>query len=146
MARRQAKAVLWRMAGKPAAAKPAPFEDAASDAWFADAVAWACETGAVNGRSERVFDPDGAVTRQEAMKVVFLYAGGVSGMEAMLSTLYDSGFTDSGEIADWAKPAMYWGYFNGLIGSEGDTALRPTDAATRAELARMLVLCADKTA
>ena len=136
--------VLWRMAGKPAPTEPCPFEDVAADAWYADGVAWAHEKGYVNGRTETTFDPDGSISRQEAMKILFAYNGGASGEELMFYKIYDNDFADSGEIADWAKPAMYWGYYNKIINGKSETTLCPKDTATRAELAKILVVYSEQ--
>ena len=136
--------VLWRMAGKPAPTEPCPFEDVAADAWYADGVAWAHEKGYVNGRTETTFDPDGSISRQEAMKILFAYNGGASGEELMFYKIYDNDFADSGEIADWAKPAMYWGYYNKIINGKTTTTLCPKDTATRAELAKILVVYSEQ--
>ena len=131
--------VLWRMAEKPAPTKANPFTDVPAGAWYADAVVWAFEKGYVSGRSAEIFDPEGTITRQEAMKILFAYAGGASGLEVLLTGDYDSAFADHGDIAAWAKPAMYWGVYNGLIKGKGEGLLAPTDYATRAELAKILV-------
>ena len=49
--------MLWRMCGKPAAAKAASFADASAD-WYQDALSWAVENGYVNGLSDTRFGPD----------------------------------------------------------------------------------------
>ena len=134
---------LWRMAGKPATAVRCPFADVPAGAWYADSVGWAFEKGYVNGRSDTVFDPDGTISRQEAMKILFCFAGGSGGMEILFTDIYDNDFADSGEIAAWAKPAMYWGYYNGIIRGKTATTLCPTETATRAELAKILVVYAE---
>lgn len=81
----------------------------ASNAWFAPQVAWAEEKGYVNGKSADTFDPNGAVTRQEAMTILFRTSGGQSGGELMFTSIYDSQFTDSPQIASWAKPGAVLG-------------------------------------
>ena len=58
--------MLWRMCGKPAAAKAASFADASAD-WYQDALSWAVEKGYVNGLSDTRFGPDAPITRQQAM-------------------------------------------------------------------------------
>ena len=73
------------------------------------------------------------------MKILFGCAGGVSGMETLFTAAYDEGFADSAEIADWAKSAMYWAYFNEIISGTGDSMLSPTMGATRAQMAKILV-------
>ncbi len=139
--RSQYVTVIWRMAGSPPVTENAPFSDVPEGKWYSDAIAWAYERGLVKGRSEGIFDPQGSISRQEAMKILFDLNGGVSGTESLFTGLYDEGFTDSSQIADWAKPAMYWGFYNGII-AEKDTAstLCPTNTATRAEVAKMLVI------
>ncbi len=130
--------VLHRMAGEPEPQGAAPFSDVPEDAYYADAVAWAYEKGYVNGKGDG-FAPTDSLTRQEAMKILFGYAGGQSGGELLLTGVYDSGFTDSGEIAAWAKPAMYWAYYKSIISGTSATTLSPTATATRAQLAKILV-------
>ncbi|MBR3562015.1 MAG: S-layer homology domain-containing protein [Oscillospiraceae bacterium] len=130
--------VLWRMAGKPAPKQPAPFADVMADDYYADAVAWAYENGYVNGKGSG-FAPKDSLTRQEAMKILFGYAGSPSGMELMFTADYDAGFADSAQIAAWAKAAMYWAYYNGIISGTGAKTLGPTVAASRAQLAKILV-------
>ena len=138
--RAQYVTVLYRMAGSPAVSGPAPFTDIAGQSQeFQNAIAWGYEKGYVNGKSADTFDPGGDVTRQEAMKILFGYAGGVSGMETAFTTTYDATFTDSGEIADWAKAAMYWGYYKAIISGTSETTLSPRSSATRAQLAAILV-------
>lgn len=139
MTRAEFVTMLWRMAGKPAAAKAAPFTDVPADAWYRDAVNWAAEKKVVNGTSDTTFGPDGKVTRQEAVTILFRYSGGTSGMEAMLTGVYDNQFTDSGTIAPWAKSAVYWAIYNGVINGTSDTTVSPEGTASRAQVATILV-------
>lgn len=135
--------MLWRLSGTPAATKAAAFQDVASNAWFAPQVAWAAEKGYVNGKSADTFDPNGAVTRQEAMTILFRTSGGQSGGELMFTSIYDSQFTDSPQIASWAKPALYWAVYKSLVTGTTPTTLSPTGNATRAQIAVILVRYAD---
>ena len=136
--------VLWRSAGSPEPKAAAPFADVTSDRYYAKAIAWASENGYVSGTSKTTFDPTGELQRQAAMSILFRYSGGQSGTELMLSSVYDGGFADSASIASWAKSAMYWGYYNGIITGVGDNLLSPTTGATRAQLATILVKYLDK--
>jgi len=138
--------VLWRASGSPELKRAAAFTDVAADKYYAKAVAWASENGYVNGVSETRFDPTGMLQRQAAMKILFAYSGGVSGAEVFLYNAYDDAFSDSHQIAPWAKNAMYWGYYKGLISGMGNGRLSPTTGATRAQLAKILVNYLDKIA
>lgn len=131
--------MLWRMAGKPAASAPAAFTDVPANAWYRDAVSWAAEQGYVKGTGDTTFAPNGKLTRQEAVTVLFRYSGGQSGVELMLTQVYDSQYTDSGSIADWAKSAVYWAIYNGVINGTSDTTVSPNGTATRAQIAAILV-------
>ena len=135
--------VLYRMAGEPKVTETAPFADVAPDAYYAKAVAWAYSEGYVEGKGAG-FAPKDSLTRQEAMKILFGIAGSRTGMEAMFTASYDATFTDSGSIADWAKPAMYWAYYEGIISGTSKTTLAPDATATRAQLAKILVGYLDK--
>ena len=57
--------VLWRRQGEPKPAAPSGFSDVPAGKWYSDAVAWAKETGVVNGTSEVTFEPDAFITREQ---------------------------------------------------------------------------------
>ncbi len=57
---------LWRMAGRPSAVSPIPFDDVDPHGWSADAIAWASETGITHGTSATMFSPDALTTRGQA--------------------------------------------------------------------------------
>lgn len=137
--------VLYRLAGSPETSAKTTFKDISGEiAEFQKAIAWGFEKKYVNGKSAASFEPKSNVTRQEAMKMLFNYSGGQRGMEAMFTSTYDSRYTDSSEIADWAKDALYWGIYNTLISGTSDTTLEPGGTATRAQLAKILVIYTEK--
>ncbi|MGN0335652.1 MAG: beta-N-acetylglucosaminidase domain-containing protein [Lachnospiraceae bacterium] len=69
--RGQAVTFLWRANGMPEAEQGSGFADVETDAYYADAVAWAVENGITNGWTETEFAPEETVTRGQA--VTFLY-------------------------------------------------------------------------
>ena len=109
-------------------------------------MAWASEKGYVNGYPDGTFRPNDSLTREQAMKILFGYNGGVSGQELMYTSVYNTGFADSDSISSWAKSAMYWAYYHELISgtSTGTPTLSPRKTATRAEIAKILVLYAEE--
>lgn len=131
--------MLYRMADKPAANTAAGFTDVPQNAWYCDALNWAAEKGYVNGTGANMFSPDGKITRQEVVTILFRYSGSQSGAETMFTAAYDSQFTDSGAIAPWAKTAMYWAIYNGVVNGTSQTTVSPTATATRAEVAAIFV-------
>lgn len=137
--------VLYRLAGSSETSAKTTFKDISGEiAEFQKAIAWGFEKKYVNGKSAASFEPKSNVTRQEAMKMLFNYSGGQRGMEAMFTSTYDSRYTDSSEISDWAKDALYWGIYNTLISGTSDTTLEPGGTATRAQLAKILVIYTEK--
>lgn len=136
--------VLWRMAGSPEPTLAASFADVPADVWYAEAVAWAKESGCVNGRTPTAFEPQATLQRQEAMKIIYNYASGVPGTELMFTQTYDAEFADSAEIASWGRPAMYWAYYRGLISGVGGSRLDPRGSMTRAMVAKVLINYLDK--
>ena len=68
--RGQTAAFLYRAAGSPAASGSG-FSDVSSDAYYADAVAWAVQKGITSGTGNGRFSPDAACTRGQI--VAFLY-------------------------------------------------------------------------
>ena len=131
--------MLYRMADKHAANTAAGFTDVPQNAWYRDALNWAAEKGYVNGTGANTFSPDGKITRQEVVTILFRYSGSQSGAETMFTATYDSQFTDSGAIAPWAKTAMYWAIYNGVVNGTSPTTVSPTATATRAEVAAIFV-------
>ena len=135
--------MLWRMCGKPTAAKAASFADASAD-WYQDALSWAVEKGYVNGLSDTRFGPDAPITRQQAMAILFRLNGGQSGSEQMLTGVYEQTFTDSGTIASWAKDATWWAVYHELVSGVGGSRIAPEANASRAQIAAILLRYADK--
>ena len=131
--------MLYRMAGKPAVSAPTSFSDVGTTAWYYDAVCWAAENGYVNGTGAGTFSPDGKITRQEVVTILFRYGGAQTGAEVMLYSVYDGQYTDSGAIAPWARSAMYWAVYNRVITGTSAAAVSPTATATRAEVAAIFV-------
>lgn len=63
--------MLYRVAGTPTVNSKTQFEDVDSDAYYANAVAWAVEKNITTGVSNDKFAPNGTCTR--AQMVTFLY-------------------------------------------------------------------------
>ena len=135
--------MLWRMCGKPAAAKAASFADASAD-WYQDALSWAVEKGYVNGLSDTRFGPDAPITRQQAMAILFRLNGGQSGTELTLTGIYEQTFADSTTIAAWAKDATWWAVYHELVSGVGGSRIAPEANASRAQIAAILLRYADQ--
>lgn len=137
--RAQFMTVVWRMAGRPAAGNP-PFTDTAGEsAEFRSAIAWGAAKGYINGVAPGSFAPSASLTREQAMKILYFYAGGDQETDTAMNEVYARGFLDADAISAWAREPMFWGVRRGLISGGGDGTLNPGGTATRAQLAKILV-------
>lgn len=134
LTRAQAVTVLYRMEGSPEVTGSLPFTDVAAGAYYEDAVLWAYQNNVVKGVTERAFDPDTPVSRQQMVTFLYRYLDSPE-------TGYDLGeYVDAGEIADYALPAMEWAVAKGIINGTSTTEKRisPAGRATRAQYATIL--------
>ncbi|WP_454940702.1 choice-of-anchor I family protein [Evtepia sp.] len=142
--RAQLVTILHRLEGAPALPDTAldyPFSDVAADSWYGQAVYWAREKGIVKGVSDTAFGPDQALTREQMAAMLHRYA---QYKQADLSASADlSGYTDAGQIANYAQAAMAWTNGTGLITGTSATTLSPKGTATRAQAATILLRMSD---
>lgn len=133
MTRAMVVSVLYRAAGSPETAGETPFTDL-TQAWYADAVAWAYENDVVSGVSATAFAPNEPVTREQLAAILYRYAAVT---ETPDKTALD-GFDDADEVSGWAREAACWAVETGLLRGVSATALAPGDTATRAQVAVLL--------
>lgn len=142
--RAQFLAVLYRSAGSPETETGTPFRDIGDQSEeFQRAIAWGYSQGYINGRSEEVFDPNGNLSRQEAMKILYSRGAALLASVPSLDGRYDGAFSDTAEIAPWAKAGMYWAVYYEIIGGS-DVGLEPKAPTTRAQMSKILVNYLDR--
>lgn len=116
------------------------FADVNPKAYYAQAVAWAKDTGVVNGfAGTDNFGPDQLVTREQFACMLWNYA------KATLSTTVKdvdveaalASMPDGSKVSDWAKDGVAWAVQNKVIGNGG--VIDPMSKVTRAEAAAMAV-------
>ena len=136
--------IIHRLEGEPAANKIAPFADLTAD-WYMAAIEWAHEAGVVKGSSETTFNPDGNITRQELVTMLYRY---IKTKRVDMSLKGDvSSFADGGEVAEWAKEAVEWALGAGLISGRninGQLLLAPAGNSQRSEMATVLMRLYEK--
>ena len=72
--RDQTVTFLYRMAGSPAA-NGSSFSDVSSDAYYADAVAWAVQQNITSGTGDNQFSPNADCTRAQIVTFLYRYMG-----------------------------------------------------------------------
>ncbi|MDR0812809.1 MAG: S-layer homology domain-containing protein [Oscillospiraceae bacterium] len=100
--------------------------------WWSLAREWGMANGVTDGTNM-----ESAITREQFVMMIFKYAQ-LSGIDT--SARADiSAFTDSGDVSFWAVDAVKWAVSSGLIKGKTATEIKPTDGATRAEAATILM-------
>ena len=132
--------MLHNLEMNPEASAGAGFGDVAETDWFADAAAWAVEAGVLEGvetDSGRVFRGEDPVTREQVAMFLMRYADYL-GMD--VSKRAEVAFPDADEVSGWAREAMSWAVAEGIFkGNDATGELNPTDGATRAEVAAVVM-------
>lgn len=128
--RAQMVTFLWRANGSPEpTVTELPFTDVAADAYYAKAVLWAVENGITTGTSDTTFDPDGVVTRAEAVTFLWRSAGNPAAEGKLFADV---------ESTKYYAEAVRWAVANGVTKGVSDTSFAPGSACTRAQIAAFL--------
>ena len=136
MNRAMLMSVLHRMAGVPAPVGQISFQDV-KGGWYAQAVLWGASQGITSGKGNGLFDPDGLVTREQSVVMMYNYAVNYMGLKAGTG----ADLSKYGDLSSWARPAMAWAVERGIISgvkNGSSVTLEPQRSATRAEMATML--------
>ena len=139
MTRAEFAAIIVKALGLPFKAEN-PFTDVTKNDWYCDYINTASAYGIVNGVSADKFNPNGTITREEAV-VMLARTAQMCGMEAVISPSVTRDvlavFPDYMTVSDWAKPQMAACYLNG-IADDSVLEIKPKEHITRAEIAQML--------
>lgn len=123
------------------------FSDVNKNDWFYDYVRTAFHYGIIQGESQLIFNPNGTLTRQEAL-VMLKRTATLCGMDTLLPqveiTKYTTKYSDSKSIAVWATDSVAFCTKYSVI--DNTATLSPLENVTRAEVAGMLynMLCSAK--
>lgn len=122
-------AILYRMSGSPGVSDPPVFPDAAAGSWCRDAVSWAAKRGVISGYGG-VFGVNDPATREQAVTILWRYAGSPEGAEEV---------SDAAKVSAWAREALRWADVNGILeGMTENGRFDPKAAIKRGEAASML--------
>lgn len=95
--------------------------------WYAKAQNWAMSSGVSDGS-----DPDGIVTREMFVTMLWRYAGSPAASGSLAA------FPDAAKVSSWASEAMRWAVANGVIAGV-DSSLSPDTGITRAQAATIFM-------
>lgn len=122
--------MLWRAANSPGSGAGNPFTDIAESDDCYDAARWAYAAGVTSGAGDGLFDPEGPVTRAQAL----LFMWRAAGSPAQDGTFV---FTD---VEEWAsyRDAVEWATVSGIAGGTGPETFDPAELCTRGQLVTFL--------
>ncbi len=139
--RAQFVTILYRIAGEPEVEFKGIFEDVAEGKFYSAAVEWAAANGIVNGVSETAFDPEGSITREQIVAILYRYAGSPN-VEGELA------YRDAFRVSGYARNAMLWAVNEGIINGVADphkpTMLEPQSFAIREQIATIIMRFLEK--
>ena len=136
--------ILYRMEGSPRVYGTSQFGDVEAGSWYEDAVIWATQNDIVEGYTSKTFGPNDPITREQMAAMLYRYAD-YCRCDMSAGRYVDlSKFSDMDKISDYAIPALRWAVGEEIIEGRTGKRLAPTDTATRAEVAVMLMrFCED---
>lgn len=107
------------------------FVDVDIDKWYGPYVAWAQESGIVDGYEDDTFKPENYITREQ-MALIFMRFAGHTGI--MITETDMEPFADEDQVSSWALEAVLYAQRIGLINGKDGNLFDPKGTATRAEM------------
>ena len=132
MTRSMLATVLYRMSGSPTISTASTFSDVVTGSWYSDAVSWAAENKIIIGYGGGIFGVEDPTTREQAVTILWRYAGNPAGDTA-------ADISDVDSISSWAQEAVRCADNNDLLdGIIMNRQFNPKINITRGEIASML--------
>ncbi len=113
-----------------------PFEDVRPSDWYYSYILAAHANGLVSGVSETTFNPNGAITREDACVIVHRYLLGLGVLKDTRAS-----FADEAEFASYAVEAISSLAGNGIVNGVGDNRFEPKASINRASCAMLILNC-----
>lgn len=135
LTRAQAVQILYNLEDQPVVSGAATFTDA--EHWAKTPIAWAQQTGVVDGYEDNSFRPENPISRQEFAQMMYNYAK-YKGYDLAAKGNLDA-FPDADKMGAWAEPALAWANGNNLINGHDDGTLDPGGTTIRAQAASILM-------
>ena len=126
--RYQFAVMLYKLHGKPpVTGAELPFKDVSKKASYYNAVSWAYSCGIIKGTSKTTFSPNAAVTRYQAVQMLYKTIG-----KPTVSAT-DSPFKDVPKNASYFK-AVLWAVEDGITKGTSSTTFSPYATCKRYQL------------
>ncbi len=117
------------------------YDDIEAQAWYHPAVDYVTQVGIMQGKGNRIFDPEVTLTRAEMAQIFYNYQKEVvnGGKEPTQGTTQIT-FSDV-KSGEWYEKAIQWASSNDIILGDGEAdgnTFRPNAAVSREEMVTML--------
>ncbi|OUO30922.1 S-layer homology domain-containing protein [Olsenella sp. An293] len=151
LTRAEAACVLFNMAGGDAFYKnetidgydpdgkvfETGFSDVTGNEFYAKAIAWAEQTGVINGYADGTFGVSRKVTNEEFACMLANYAKAKGEYKAVDADETLAAYPDASVVSDWAKDSVAWCVSEGIMG--GGANISPAGSILRMRAATMAV-------
>ena len=125
--------LLYTAKGSPAVDFDVSYSDVEPDADYMEALRWAASEKLISGYGDGRVGPGDVLSREQMAAIFWRWAGSPMLMDYPGLTQY----SDAGDIAPFAQPALAWAHQKGLLPA-GET-LSPKETVTQAEAESMLM-------
>lgn len=132
VARAQFAVIVCRFAGGEPSGGTVSFSDLTGEEWYYKYVSWMAEQKLMGGTDGGAFDPEGFLSCEQALIVLYRLAGEPTVKGTLESYPYAPKVSDSG------RDAVTWAWNSGLI-TEQECVWYPTQAVSRAQVALLLM-------
>ena len=113
----------------PSKAAASGFSDVNTSSYYASAVNWASANGIAQGTSASTFNPNGTVTRAEAVTFLQRWLGGANGTSSQFSDVASSSYYSG---------AVGWAVKNGVTNGTSATTFAPSTKCNRGQAATFI--------
>lgn len=108
------------------------FSDVSDNAPYAKDIEYCYNNGIMNGTSETMFSPNGLLTQEQVIEILYRTSGSPDIETVNLSDANIKG------ISDWAVNSVSWAYTQGIIDDKGNTVFEPNEHITYEEISNMM--------
>ena len=114
-----------------------PYSDVSESSSYRDAIAWSYHNGIIEPQSDGIFNPTGAVTKEELCEMIYNYAK-YTGAGPKGSWAISLPYTDTDQLSSDNLEAVMYCTLKSIVSKNSNGTLAPKSYVTRAEAAEIL--------
>ena len=117
------------------------FSDVPANSYYEPAIKWATSSGIISGYNNGKFGVGDKITREQLVVILYNYAkskGYNVSVPASAQNKFSS-YADAYKVGSYAKPAVIWALYKGVISGMTATTIGPQNTASRAQVATILM-------